>query len=376
MEISSFIVMDILERAKELERQGIDVVHMEVGEPDFPTPREVIEAGREALAQKATFYTQSVGIPELKEAISQHYRASYGIAVSPDRIVVTPGSSPALMAAIRIALEKGGVCGLPDPGYPCYKNMVNFLGGQWRPLNVGAEQGFKVSPEQLEGVGSVVLNSPSNPTGAVYSRHELEKLVNIAQKEGITIISDEIYHGITYTAEPVPSVLEFTDEAMVVNGFSKFFLMTGWRLGWIVVPQSMVRLMQCIAQNLFICPPAVAQKAALACFTSSVMEQLRQKVEIYRKRRDYIIEALKEMDIPVTPVPQGAFYIYADVSRYTQDSFTFCKQALEEAHIGITPGVDFGSNNTNLYIRFSYANTLERLKEGMNRLRRWLSDNR
>ena len=373
MEISSFIVMDILERAKELEAQGIDVVHMEVGEPDFPTPQKVIEAGRQALAQKATFYTQSVGIPELKEAISSYYKESYGVEVSPERIIVTPGSSPALMAALRIALESDGICGLPDPGYPCYKNMVNFLGGQWKPINVFAVQGFKVVTEQIEGIGSLVLNSPSNPTGAVYSHQELESLVRTAEAKGVTIISDEIYHGITYTQERVPSVLEFTDEALVINGFSKFFLMTGWRLGWMVVPQKMVRLMQCIAQNLFICPPAVAQKAALASFNPEVMEELRQKVSIYRKRRDYIIEALKEMEIHVDPVPQGAFYIYADVSKYTKDSFSFCKRALEEAHIGITPGVDFGSNNTNLYIRFSYANTLERLKEGMNRLKDWLN---
>jgi len=373
MEISSFIVMDILERAKELESQGIDVVHMEVGEPDFPTPQEVIEAGREALSKKVTFYTQSVGIPQLKERISQYYFDTYGIDIPPERIVVTPGSSPALMAALRVALEKGGVCGLPDPGYPCYKNMVNFFGGNWKPLNVFADHGFKVLPHQLNGISTVVLNSPSNPTGAVYAQEELQTLVEAAQEKGITVISDEIYHGIAYTDHPVPSVLQFTDSAIVINGFSKFFLMTGWRLGWMVVPSHMVRLMQCIAQNLFICPPAVAQHAALACFTPEVMAQLKEKIEIYRTRRDYLVDALNGMEIPVNPVPQGAFYIYADVSKYTDDSFTFCKRALEEAHIGITPGVDFGSNNTNLYIRLSYANTLERLQEGMKRLKEWLS---
>ncbi len=372
MEISSFIVMDILERAKELEAKGIDVVHMEVGEPDFPTPERVIEAGRDALSKKITFYTQSVGIPQLKEEISRYYHEVYGIEVSPDRIVITPGSSPALMAALRVALEKGGVCGLPDPGYPCYKNMVNFFGGQWKPLKVFAEHGFKLLPNQLEGIETVVINSPSNPTGAVYSERELSLLVETAARNGVTIISDEIYHGISYADHHVPSVLEFTDDAIVINGFSKFFLMTGWRLGWMVVPKRMVRLMQCIAQNLFICPPAVAQHAALACFTPTVMEELREKVATYRKRRDYLVEALNGMGITVNPVPQGAFYIYAKVSDYTQDSFGFCKRALEEAHIGITPGVDFGSNDTNLYIRLSYANTLERLKEGMERLKAWL----
>ncbi len=373
MEISSFIVMDILERAKELEAAGIDVVHMEVGEPDFPTPDEVIEAGRRALKDKVTFYTQSVGIPQLKEQIARHYQEVYGIEVSPQRIVLTPGSSPALMAALRVTLEKGGTCGLPDPGYPCYKNMVNFFGGRWKPLNLSAEHGFKVLPQHLKGIDVVVLNSPSNPTGAVYSADELRELVERATERGITIISDEIYHGISYTSHHLPSVLEFTDRAIVVNGFSKFFLMTGWRLGWMVVPQEMVRLMQCIAQNLFICPPAVAQHAALACFTPQVMGQLKEKVAIYRQRRDYMVNALGNMGIPVNPVPQGAFYIYADVSAYTKDSFGFCKRALEEAHIGITPGVDFGSNGTNLYIRFSYANTLDRLKEGMRRLKEWLA---
>lgn len=372
MEITSFIVMDILERAKELEAQGIDVVHMEVGEPDFPTPDEVIEAGVKALRERRTHYTQSVGIPELREAISGYYRAQYGLEVEPERIVVTPGSSPALLTAIRIFTEGGRVCGLPDPGYPCYKNMVRFLGGRFVPLPVEEEAGFKVTVPMLRDIGVLVINSPANPTGAVYNRNELAELVEEAQKRGISLISDEIYHGITYD-EPAPSVLEFTDNAIVINGFSKFFLMTGWRLGWMVVPKEMVRLVQSIVQNLFICAPAVAQYAALACFREGVLAQLREKVEIYRKRRDFIVGALKDVGLDVKVVPQGAFYVYANASKFTRDSYAFAKRALEEAHIGITPGVDFGENKTHLYVRFSYANTMERLKEGMRRLREWLS---
>jgi len=372
MEISSFIVMDILERAKELEARGIDVVHMEVGEPDFPTPQEVIEAGVKSLRDRLTAYTQSVGIPQLKEALSAYYQDRYGLDIGPERIILTPGSSPALLAAIRILTEGDKVCGLPDPGYPCYKNMVRFLGGRFLPLPVEEERGFKIQPSQLEGVDVLVLNSPANPTGALYSKKELGDLVEEAVRRGVALISDEIYHGITY-GEPAPSVLEFTQDAIVINGFSKFFLMTGWRLGWMVVPKPMVRLVQSIAQNLFICPPAAAQYAALACFREDVLTQFREKVEIYRKRRDFIVESLNGMGLEVKVMPQGAFYVYANASRYTDDSFTFAKRALEEAHIGITPGVDFGDNKTHLYVRFSYANTLERLKEGMNRLERWLS---
>ncbi len=372
MEITSFIVMDILERAKELEARGIDVVHMEVGEPDFPTPPEVIEAGIESLRHRLTAYTQSVGIPRLREAISCYYRDAYGLDVDPDRIILTPGSSPALLAAIRIFTEGGKVCGLPDPGYPCYKNMVRFLGGRFRSLPVDEDTGFKVLRHQLDGVDVLVINSPANPTGAVYSREELGDLLEEAQSRGVAVISDEIYHGITYS-EPATSVLEFTQDAIVINGFSKFFLMTGWRLGWMVVPRRMVRLVQSIAQNLFICPPAAAQYAALACFREDVLAQLREKVEIYCKRRDFIVGALNDMGLEVRVTPQGAFYVYARVSRYTRDSFLFAKRALEEAHIGITPGVDFGENQTHLYVRFSYANTLDRLREGMDRLRDWLA---
>lgn len=371
MEITSFIVMDILERAKELETYGIDVVHMEVGEPDFSTPEKVIEAGIEALREKRTAYTQSTGIPQLRESISHYYQREYKLDIPSDRIVVTPGSSPALLVAVRLCLEEGGLCGLADPGYPCYKNMVRFLGSELRSIPVHEEDSFKIRPEHLNALGSVVLNSPANPTGTVYLREELEALVEEAYRRDVRIISDEIYHGITY-GKRATSVLEFTDDAIVVNGFSKFFLMTGWRLGWMVIPQRLSRLVQSIIQNLFICPPAAAQYAALACFEPQVMKEYREKIEIYRARRDFMLGALEEMDLKVRHRPEGAFYIYADVSRYTKDSFSFAKQALEEAHVGVTPGMDFGQNRTNRYVRFSYANTLERLREGMARLKEWL----
>jgi len=345
---------------------------MEVGEPDFPTPQEVIEEGIRSLRDKLTAYTQSVGIPQLKEAISRYYWQEYGLEIGPERIILTPGSSPALLAAIRILTAGDKVCGLPDPGYPCYKNMVRFLGGRFVSLPVEEATGFKVLPPQLEGIDVLVINSPANPTGAVYSREELGALVEEATRRGVAIVSDEIYHGITYGGRAA-SVLEFTQDAIVVNGFSKFFLMTGWRLGWMVVPGRMVRLVQSIAQNLFICPPAAAQYAALACFREDVLAQFREKVEVYRKRRDFIVESLNAMGLEVKVMPQGAFYVYANASRFTHDSFTFAKRALEEAHIGITPGVDFGDNKTHLYVRFSYANTLERLREGMDRLKGWLA---
>jgi len=370
--ITPFIVMDILERAKELEAQGIDVVHMEVGEPDFPTPERVIEAGIKALKDKKVTYTQSIGIPELRERISEHYKLQYNLDISPSRIVITPGSSPALLVAVRIYSENKKPCGMADPGYPCYKNMARFLKIDLKPIPVEEESGFKIDPKSLEGLGSVVINSPANPTGGVYEKKELEAIVEEAQKKGIKIISDEIYHGITYANRAV-SVLELTDDAIVVNGFSKFFLMTGWRLGWMVVPDGLPRVVQSIVQNLFICPPAAAQYAALECFEPEVMNEYKKKVKIYKERRDFMLEELNKIGLLVQYEPKGAFYIYANASAYTHDSYNFAKKALEEAKVGITPGVDFGDNKTNLYVRFSYANTLDRLKEGIKRLGDWLS---
>ncbi|NPA15030.1 MAG: pyridoxal phosphate-dependent aminotransferase [Deferribacteres bacterium] len=372
MELTSFIVMDVLEKAKEMERAGEHVVHLEVGEPDFPLPAEVAEAAARAVRSGQNKYSQSMGIPELREAISQYYLSNYGVEVEPERIFVTPGSSPALLAAIKIfADEKGERVAYTDPGYPCYKNMVRFLGLKEVPVKVFEENFFKPTPGELKGFDVMVINSPSNPTGAVYSPSELEDLVKRAEDENFLIISDEIYHGISY-GDRDHTILEFTDRAIVINGFSKFFAATGWRLGWIVVPRDKVRLMQCVAQNLFICAPTPLQYGALSFFEEAVVDKCRGYVREYKKRRDYLLSELKRLGFHINYEPMGAFYIFADISGFGTDGFSFSMRALSEAKVAITPGVDFGSNMTQRYVRFSYANSLENIKTAVERLSEWL----
>ncbi len=372
MNLTSFIVMDVLERALEMERAGEKVVHMEVGEPDFPVAPVAVEEAAEAVRRGLNSYSPSFGIPELREAISRHYRDRYGVEVDPARIFVTPGSSPALMAVMRmLAEEYGDEVIYTDPGYPCYKNMARFLGLKERPLPVYEEEGFKLLPDRIEGRGILVLNFPANPTGVSFSRDELEAVVKRAKELGLGIVSDEIYHGIEY-GEPAPTVLEFAGDAVVVGGFSKFFAATGWRLGWVIVPEEKVRLFQCIAQNLFICAPTPLQHAAVRCFSPEAIKVYRGYVEEYRRRRDYLVERLKDMGFGVSYLPQGAFYLFVRVDAFTRDSYSFAMRALEEAKVAITPGVDFGSNRTELYVRFSYATSMEDIELAMDRLSRWL----
>ncbi len=373
MELTSFIVMDVLEKAKEMERSGEHVIHLEVGEPDFPLPARVAEAAEKAITDGLNKYSQSMGIPELREAISDYYKKIYNVDVEPDRIFITPGSSPALLAAIKIfADEKGGErIAYTDPGYPCYKNMIRFLGLKEIPIKVFENNFFKPDPAELKGFDVIVINTPSNPTGVVMSSSELETLVTKAEKEGFLIVSDEIYQGISY-GDRDHTILEFTDRAIVINGFSKFFAATGWRLGWIIVPKDKIRLMQCVAQNLFICAPTPLQHAALLFFEDDVIEECRGYVREYRKRRDYLLSALRNLGFGINYEPEGAFYIFADISNFGDDGFSFSMKSLSEAKVAITPGVDFGSNQTEKYVRFSYANSLENIKIAVERLAEWL----
>ncbi len=372
MELTSFIVMDVLEKAKEMERSGEYVIHLEVGEPDFPLPAKVAEAAEKAITDGLNKYSQSMGIPELREAISEYYKKTYNVDVEPDRIFITPGSSPALLAAIKIfADEKGERIAYTDPGYPCYKNMIRFLGLKEIPIKVFENNFFKPDPAELKGFDVIVINTPSNPTGVVMSSSELETLVAKAEKEGFLIVSDEIYQGISYSDRD-HTVLEFTDRAIVINGFSKFFAATGWRLGWIIVPKDKIRLMQCVAQNLFICAPTPLQHAALLFFEDDVIEECRGYVREYRKRRDYLLSALRDLGFGIDYEPEGAFYIFADISNFGDDGFSFSMKSLSEAKVAITPGVDFGSNQTEKYVRFSYANSLENIKIAVERLAEWL----
>ena len=359
--IEPFYVMEVLERAKELEREGRKIVHFEVGEPDLPVPEVVKRKAEETLKKTELRYTEACGIPELREKIADYYKRTYGVKVSPEQVTITPGSSPGLLAVLKVASERIGAISYPDPGYPCYKNMLKFLRARGEAINVESEESFKVTPEKIR-TKAVILNSPSNPVGVVYTKEELKRIA-----EKAFVISDEIYHGLTY-GEGAPSILEVTEKAIVVSGFSKFFLMTGWRVGWLIVPKEMVKDLTAILQNLVISAPTLSQVAALACFEEECLEELKANVEIFRKRRDLMVAGLKEIGFKIPAFPQGAFYIFADVSSFTDDSFSFAFEILEKAGVAITPGRDFGYNKTERFVRFSFCTDERNIEEGLERL--------
>ncbi len=359
-----FYVMKVLEKAKELERKGYDVIHLEVGEPDLRVPSKIVKKAKFFLEKFESKYTESTGIYELKEKLAEFYEKNYNVKIDPKRIIITPGSSIALLVAIKIANTYFGEISYSDPGYPCYKNILSFLNLKGIPIKVEMENNFKLHPEDIKSP-VIIINSPSNPTGTVYKR---EDLVEISKKA--FIISDEIYHGITYSDRAV-SAIEVTEKCIVINGFSKFFLMTGWRLGWMIVPEELIYEVTKILQNVTICPPALSQYAALVCFDDDVLEELKNNIEIYRERMKVLINGLNEMNFKAKE-PEGAFYIYADASKHTDNSLNFVFELLEKAHIAITPGIDFGENKTNKFVRFSFCTEKVKIEEALNRLYKYL----
>ncbi|HIE50128.1 MAG TPA: pyridoxal phosphate-dependent aminotransferase [Armatimonadetes bacterium] len=369
--ISPFLVMEILERAAELRLRGEEVISLEVGEPDFPTPACIVEAGLEALQAGRTKYTSSLGLRELREAIAEHYRRTYGVTVSPEQIVVTPGSSPALLLTFAALLERGDEVLLPDPGYACYPNFVRFVDGVPRPFPVQAAEGYDYDLDRLRAACTprtrvLLVNSPANPTGAVLPRETLARLPEL----GLWIVSDEIYHGLVYEGR-AHSILEFTDRAFVLDGFSKRYAMTGWRLGYVIAPKEFVRALQKLAQNLFISASEFVQLAALAGLRAAGSEVARMVAE-YDRRRRFLIPHLRELGLGVEREPTGAYYVLADARRFTTDSLRFARELLERAKVAVTPGIDFGRNAEG-YLRFSYANSLENIAEGLRRLGEYLS---
>jgi len=370
--LSPFIVMEILERAKELEREGRDIIHMEIGEPDLSPSPKVLEAV-ERYKDKANRYTHSLGIWELREAVAEYYFETYGVEISPERVVITTGTSGAFSLIFSTLFEPGEAVIFTDPGYPCYKNFSHIY--CLRPLNVpvGKPTDYELKPQMLkdikENYKGFLVTSPSNPVGNIYSAETLKDLAEFAESEGKIFISDEIYHGLNYEKE-VHSALEFSDKAVVVNGFSKYFCMPGFRLGWLIVPKEFIRKIQIATQNLFISPPTLSQLVAVEALRDKEHRKLVR--ETFRRRRDYLYGELKELfDIEVPP--EGAFYIWANIERYSDNSFEFAFKLLEEAGVAVTPGVDFGKNNTNRYIRFAYTSDFERLKEGVKRIKDFLA---
>ncbi|WP_457679130.1 aminotransferase class I/II-fold pyridoxal phosphate-dependent enzyme [Thermovibrio sp.] len=365
LSVKPFFVMEVLKRAKELERQGKEVIHLEIGEPDLPVPEKVRERALEFLKENELKYTPTQGIPKLREAISLFYEREYGVKVEPGRVIITPGSSVGLLTVLKVMGEEVGAISYSDPGYPCYRNIINFLKVEGRAVFTKEENSFKVQPQEVE-TPALIVNSPSNPTGVIYSKGELLELSKKA-----FLISDEIYHGLTF-GKRATSALEVSKECAVVNGFSKFFLMTGWRLGWLVVPEEISREVIAILQNTVISPPTLSQYAALACFEEEVLNELKENAKVFKERKELLLKGLLELGFKVPVPPQGAFYIYADASPFTDDSFKFAFELLEKTQVAITPGRDFGKNRTEKFVRFSFCTAKDKIEEALERLRKYL----
>lgn len=368
--ISSFIVMDVLERAKEMEKAGHSVIHLEVGEPDFDTPEPILQAGLRAMRGSDTHYTHSLGKRELREEIAAYYLRKYGVEVAAERIIVTSGTSPAMLLIFSALLEMGDEVIIPNPYYACYPNIIKYADGEPVYVTVREEDGFtyrlseikkKITPKAK----AVMVNSPSNPTGNVFSGEELRALAGL----NTYIISDEIYHGLIYEGKG-HTMLEYTDKAFILDGFSKRYAMTGWRLGYVIVPVEFVRPMQKLQQNLFICASSFAQEAAITALKEGD-PYVEQMVKVYNDRRRYLLSRLRDMGIAAEVEPTGAFYALANVKKYTHDSYDFAFRILEEVKVALAPGIDFGSNCEG-YLRISYANSMSNIEEGMNRLQRFL----
>jgi (5-formylfuran-3-yl)methyl phosphate transaminase len=369
-QLTPFIVMEVLERAQSMEKQGISVIHLEVGEPDFSMPGCVGEASHMALDKGHTHYTHSLGDPELRLAIAVFYRQEYGVKVDPDCIVVTSGSSPAILMVLLTLCGAGDEVLISNPGYPCYRNFILASGAVPVDVAVNASNDFQFEPSEVRRLftprtRALIVNSPMNPTGTLIRDEVYRQLA----ETGIPLVSDEIYHGLVYNGK-ARSVLEFTPDAFVISGFSKRFAMTGLRLGYVIAPKPYIRHLQILQQNLFICAPSVAQRAGIAALEGG-HEEVNNMCRVYNERRVYMLQRLRAMGFDIEAEPQGAFYIFANACRFTCDSYRFAFDVLEHAHVGITPGVDFGTRGEG-FVRFSYANSLENIREGMDRLEGYL----
>ncbi|MFN8111151.1 MAG: aminotransferase class I/II-fold pyridoxal phosphate-dependent enzyme [Thermoleophilia bacterium] len=370
--IDAFQVMEVLDLAQRLERAGADVIHLEVGEPDFTTPQPVLDAAHRALREHPMTYTAAVGIPPLREAIAGWYADRFGVAVDPARVVVTAGSSAALLMVLGACLDPGDRVLMGDPGYPCNRHFSRFCDTEPVLVPTDAGTGYQVTAELLDaawhpGVRAVVAASPSNPTGTLIPQDEWARIADLCGRRDAVLVADEIYQGLVYGREP-QTVLSITDRAFVVNSFSKYFQMTGWRLGWVVVPPGWTRELEKLAQNLFICPPTPAQHAALAAFAPETIAVLEARRAEFARRRDVLLDHLPATGLRVRAVPEGAFYVYADSTALGPDSFTLARNLLERYHVAITPGRDFGTNAPEAHVRIAYTQSVERLVEAADRI--------
>ncbi len=374
-EIEPFHVMDILARARALEAEGRSIIHMEIGEPDFDTPQPVVDAGVAALQSGHHHYTPALGLPELREKIAQHYRQQ-GEAVDAGRIAVTPGSSGALQLLTALLVNPGDEVLMADPGYPCNRHFVRLFEGRVCSIPVGVETRFQLTAELVEQHWHersrvVMISSPSNPTGTVIDAEVLRRIAEVVEARGGALIVDEIYHGLIY-GERGSSAVNLPGTVFVANSFSKYYGMTGWRLGWLVAPEAAMAALDRLSQNLFLAAPTPSQYAALSALEPQTIEILEQRRESFRQRRDYLYEALTELGFKIDHLPEGAFYLYADCSALHQDSSQFAMELLEQAGVAVTPGKDFSSGNARNWIRFAYTVSIEQLRDGVERIRQFL----
>ena len=396
-DIEPFHAVELLTRARQLEAEGRDIIHMEIGEPDFPTPEPIVTAAVDAIKAGKTHYTQSLGLPELRAAIAGFYQNRYGVAVPAARIAVTNGASGALNLAFACLAEPGSEWLLADPGYPCNRHILRVYEGRPRHLAVGPESNFQPTPSQVRAAwnkrtAGLLVASPANPTGTLLTLPEIAALATACRENDGHFLVDEIYHGLTYTPPEAPSGNEGDapsardtapacagdmtacaagDDIWVINSFSKYFQMTGWRLGWMVIPESYLRDVEKLAQNLVLCPSAPAQHGALAAFAPDTIAILEARRAEFRRRRDFLAPALEAIGFRITARPEGAFYLYCDCSALATDSFTLARDLLETVGVAATPGLDFGGNAPERHLRFAYTTGIERLTEAVDRLARY-----
>jgi (5-formylfuran-3-yl)methyl phosphate transaminase len=369
-EVTPFLAMDVMERAQAMELAGINIIHLEVGEPDFDAPECVKAAVHKALDMGETHYTHSLGKLELRQAICKHYFEKYGVSISPDQIVVTSGTSPAMLLIFAAILDCNDEAIISDPHYSCYPNFIRFVDGVPVNVPVSEEDGFQFRLEAIKRkitrkTKAIVINSPSNPTGNLLSEQVMRAIAALPQY----IVSDEIYHGLVYEGKE-HSILEFTDNAFVLNGFSKLYAMTGLRLGYLIAPRPFIRPIQSLQQNLLISANSVIQMAGIAALEQAGEDIARMK-KTYNERRKYMVKRLREIGFGITIEPTGAFYVFANAKHLSRDSYKLAFDILEKAHVGVTPGIDFGSNGEG-YLRFSYANSIDNIAEGLKRIESYI----
>ncbi len=374
--IAPFYVMSLLQRAQQLQQQGREVIHLEIGEPDFPTPAPIVNAGIQFLQTHYVRYTPAAGLPELRQRIAEYYQQYYRLTIDQQRIFVTPGASGALLLALAATINPDEQLLMPSPGYPCNPHFLQLLAAEAGRIPVGTATNYHLTAELITQywqphTRGVWCASPANPTGTVIEPMILKELIAQTERLGGYFLSDEIYHGLEYQ-QPTVSALNFSDQALVINSFSKYFGMTGWRLGWLIVPPVLIEAVEKLAQNLWIASSTPAQYAALAAFDPATIDELIQRREQFRQRRDFLYQALADLGFNLDKKPEGAFYIYANCAKFTNDSFNWSQQLLESTGVAITPGKDFGGAQAHLRVRFAYTTSIERLREAVYRINRYI----